>query len=321
MANALDVSQYTWAGGLPSTAALNYAGSKAENGNPFRSNSQEFQQYEQRYASQNTPQAGYDDSAVRAAQQQYQNDVQANINTVDASRPITEAKFATTAKGINNNLDYLKQSYETALQSLSQKENKQLTDVERSTRNLYGGQGLHGFMQDNAVQTSLDPIREGYATQRTATTQSRDTNLNSLTNLLEQNTNDAAAADNALQQLKAQIRQGADANQVDYALKSLGLSIDQRKTAADQLYRDAALDVTKQQNAYTQSLNPADIAAQLKQAELQYYKQAAPYNQQALQAALGLTNAQTANYQRQANGVSLGSGGSSTGNNNPYAIT
>lgn len=255
----LDISKYSFAGGAP-LSSLNYSGSKTASGNPFKSNSQEYSQYEQYYNAGNAPAPaatsnGAIDYASALAQSQ-KSIADANapvIASLSASIPETSAKYAGEKARLTGSKSDLATRYDFILQDIAGREKKDTQAVSKTLTDEYSKRGIDPssgmFQQDLTGKTS--DITQNYGRLGQQTSFEREAALKSIEDMISGLTPAEVADNRAIQTAIAELQAGGNKDAISNALSLYSTNIGAQNANRSYELSKAAEDRAKELQDFT----------------------------------------------------------------------
>lgn len=306
---ALDIRQFQFAGGAP-LDRLNYGGNSRSQitGNPFKENSQEFQEYEQRYAATPQSQGGGLPDYTYLARQQLQLQQEANqpaVTSLQAQIPEVSQRFAGERQRLEAERQPLQQRYQNILDEIGRRERRETERVERTASQEYSRRGipLSSTAFQEALNQARQPVSEFYTGQYRTTAQEGEAAQRELVNLIANLANQETEQQRAIRNTIAQLQAGGSREALSNALTQLQqqqqaqqfsqeLGFRERQSAADLALRQAAENRAAALQEYNlgvaRQTDPLELA--LRQLQLQTAQQTAPVELASLQSQLGYEN-------------------------------
>lgn len=176
------------------------------------------------------------------------------INSLEASIPETQQRFATERSRLTGEVDPLKSRYQTLIDDLTRREGVESKRVGTALSNEYGRRGIplsSGVFEQNLNQ-NLNDISQFYGIQQRGVVGEREQALKGLQDLIAGLAPQETEAIRMVRNAMAQLQAGAGQSAIENAFKILGINEQQRQFNAQQ-------ELTKQQQ-------------QLAQRELEQYK-------------------------------------------------
>lgn len=210
-------------------------------------------------------QYGVYNSGGNSAYQKYQGKARQDaiapaVQSLQASIPETQQKFATERSRLEGEKQPLQERYKTLLDELKNKESQQVGAAQTASAREFGKRGvpLSSGAYDQYLAGQVNPIQQNFSTLSTQTVQGREDALRNIQNMISGLVPQETEATRTIQNTIAQLQAGAGNSAIEDAFRQLQMAEQQRQfdtstglqreqLAADQRARDISNQLAQSQ--------------------------------------------------------------------------
>jgi hypothetical protein len=195
------------------------------------------------------------------------------VDSLQASIPETQQKYATTRSQLQAREQPLKERYSNLIASIKGQGEQDITNQTRITNNELGKRGIVGSstLADQEIQNATSPLRQKYAGLEKDAALGQEESLMNLQNQISNLTNDETGALRAINAAIANLQSGANQSGIslgtDIYKTSLANALQQqqqqeaaRQTAIENALRQSTFDFQKSQAASDEAFRQKQLA-------------------------------------------------------------